>query len=109
MTRSAQDTFLSDQALAAAREAATDPGLVPIAITAANGEQCTWCDCPLGPDSPHNRIGYRCPGCVTRAKNVVSAFAGPGVRYDFPACDRHSSDIVASIAQVVVGARRRSA
>ncbi|UJV41595.1 hypothetical protein [Streptomyces sp. AMCC400023] len=105
MTRTPQDTFLSDQALATAREAATDPGTVPVAITAANGEQCTWCDCPLGPDSPHNQRGYRCPGCPEQAKHVVSTFAGPNLRYDFPACGRHTTDIVASIAQLVGGTR----
>ena len=105
MTRTPQDTFLSDQALAAARDAATDPTLVPVAITAANGEQCTWCDCPLGPDSPHNRRDYRCGGCTHTAKSVVSTFAGPGRRYDFPACERHTADIVAAVAQTVAGAR----
>ena len=101
--RTPQDTFLSDQALATARDAATDPGTIPVAITAANGEQCTWCDCPLGPDSPHNQPDYRCPGCPATAKNVVSTFAGPNLRYDFPACDRHTTDIVMSIAQLVGG------
>ena len=103
--RTPQDTFLSDQTLATARTAAADPGTVPVAITAANGEQCTWCDCPDGPNSPHNQLGYRCPGCPATAKNVVSTFAGPNLRYDFPACDRHTTDIVTSIAQVVRGIR----
>ena len=105
MTRTPQDTFLSDQTLATARDAAADPSLAPVAITAANGEQCTWCDCPIGPNSPHNRRGYRCGGCPATAKNVVSTFAGPLLRYDFPACDRHTTDIVASVAQVVGGHR----
>jgi len=102
MTRSPQDTFLSDQALATARDAAADPSLVPVAITAANGEQCTWCDCPI---ALHKQPGYRCGGCPATAKNVVSTFAGPVLRYDFPACERHTTDIVASVAQVVGGAR----
>ena len=105
MSRTPQDTFLSDQALAAARDAADDPSLVPVAITAANGEQCTWCDCPDGPNSPHNQRGYRCPGCPETAKSVVSTFAGPNIRYDFPACDRHTTDIVASVARTVRGAK----
>ncbi|MFJ4617390.1 hypothetical protein [Streptomyces sp. NPDC088812] len=105
MTRSPQDTFLSDQALAAARDAAADPSLVPVAITAANGEQCTWCDCPVGPDSPHNQRGYKCAGCPDTAKYVVSTFAGPNLRYDFPACERHASDIVAAVTATVRGAR----
>ncbi|MGJ5826028.1 hypothetical protein [Streptomyces ossamyceticus] len=105
MTRTPQDTFLSDQTLATARTAAADPSTVPVAITAANGEQCTWCDCPDGPDSPHNQRGYRCPGCPATAANVVSTFAAPNLRYDFPACDRHTTDIVASIAHLVGGAK----
>ncbi|MFI2431955.1 hypothetical protein [Streptomyces sp. NPDC018693] len=105
MTRTPQDTFLSDQALATARDAATDPDTVPVAVTAANDEQCTWCDCPDGPGSPHNQAGYRCPGCPTTAKYVVSTFAGPNLRYDFPACDRHHADIVAAVARTVAGAR----
>jgi hypothetical protein len=102
--RTPQDTFLSDQALATARDAASDPGTVPVAVTAANGEQCTWCDCPDGPDSPHNQRDYRCGGCLATARYVVSTFAGPGVRFDYPACDRHHTDIVASIVRVVRGA-----
>jgi hypothetical protein len=105
VTRTPSQTFWSDQALATARDAAADPDLVPVAITAANGEQCTWCDCPMGPASPHNQRGYVCGGCPTTAKNVVSTFTGPNLRYDFPACDRHTTDIVASIARVVGGAR----
>jgi hypothetical protein len=105
MARTPQDTFLSDQTLATAREAATDPATVPVAITAANGEQCTWCDCPDGPDSPHNQRGYRCPGCQATAKYVVSTFSGPNLRYDFPACDRHHTDIVAAVARTVRGAK----
>lgn len=96
MTRTPQDTFLSDQALAAARNAASAPGVVPIAITAANGEQCTWCDCPDGPDSPHNNPDYRCSGCPKPATAIVSTFAGPARRYDFPACERHRDDVVAA-------------
>jgi hypothetical protein len=105
VTRTAQDTFLSDQTLAAARDAAADRNTVPVAVTAANGEQCTWCDCPDGPDSPHNQPDYRCPGCTATAKYVVSTFAGPNLRYDFPACDRHTTDIVAAVAHTVRGAR----
>ena len=102
MSRTPQDTFLSDQALAAGRDAAADPSLVPVVITAANGQQCTWCDCPL---DVHRQPGYRCGGCPEQAKNVVSTFTGASLRYDFPACDRHTADITASIALVVQGIR----
>ncbi|MEU7399709.1 hypothetical protein [Streptomyces sp. NPDC044948] len=101
MKRTPRDTFLSDQALAAARDAAADPSLAPIAVTAANGEQCTWCDCPLGPDSPHNNPNYRCGGCPKTAEAVVSAFAGPNRRYDYPACKRHRDDVVASLVTAI--------
>ncbi|WP_010361263.1 hypothetical protein [Streptomyces acidiscabies] len=105
MTRTPQDTFLSDQTLAAARDAAADPGLVPVAVTAANGETCTWCDCPDGPNSPHNQPDYRCGGCPTPAKYIVSTFAGPDIRFDYPACDRHHTGIVAAVAHLAGGAR----
>ncbi|MFG3586584.1 hypothetical protein [Streptomyces sp. NPDC047990] len=102
MIRTPQDTFLSDQTLAAARDVAADPGLVPIAITAANGEQCNWCDCPL---DLHAQPGYVCSGCPLPAEHVVSTFTGPTIRYDFPACDRHTTDIVATVAQIAGGSR----
>lgn len=101
--RTPQDTFLSDQTLAAAREAAADPAVLPIALTAANNQQCSWCDCSDGPDSPHNDRRYRCPGCPADAKYVVSVFTGPTVRYDYPTCERHHPDIVASITALAGG------
>jgi hypothetical protein len=104
MKRTPYDTFLSDQTLAAARDAASDPTLVPVAVTAANGERCTWCDCPDGPNSPHSNKGYRCAGCPTAAKVVVSLHSGPNLRYDFPACERHKVDIVASVVRATQGA-----
>jgi len=107
VTRTPQETFWSDQALAAAQEAALDPGMVPVAVTAADGKKrCTWCDCPDGPDSPHNQPGYRCAGCPARAKDVVSVFAGPTLRYDYPACARHRDEIIASIVQAAAGGPR---
>lgn len=105
MSRSPRDTFLSDQALAAGREAAADPGLAPIVVTAANGEQCSWCDCPDGPDSPHLNPDYRCGGCGSKAVSIVSSFTGPNRRYDYAACERHRDEVVAAL----VNAIRRSA
>lgn len=96
-----QETFLSDQALAYARDIAAAGAAVPIVLDPANGEQCAWCDCPDGPDSPHNQRGYRCPGCGTKADMVVKVFAGPILRYDFPACNRHHADIIAAVAHTV--------
>ena len=105
MIRTPQDTALSDQALAAARDAAADPTLLPVALTAANNQQCSWCDCPDGPDSPHNQRDYRCPGCPADAKYVISTFAGPNLRYDYPACERHHTDILAAIVTLAGGHR----
>lgn len=103
MTRTPRETFLSDQTLATARDLAADPRNVPIAITRAVGGRCTWCDCPDGADSPHNRPGYRCAGCPAPATAVLSAFVGPDHRYDYPACDEHTPDIVTSIARIAGG------
>ncbi|MGW1278042.1 hypothetical protein ACWD4V_13960 [Streptomyces tsukubensis] len=100
MTRTPQETFLSDQTLAAARHAAeATPGLLSVAITPANGEQCTWCDCPTSSDGPHSQPGYRCAGCPDSAKHVVSAYTGPDLRFDYPACRRHSPQIVIDLVE----------
>ncbi|MDT3395469.1 hypothetical protein RKE29_02180 [Streptomyces sp. B1866] len=105
MKRTAYQTFLADQTLAAAAEAAALPGQVPVAITTVDGGRCTWCDCPDGPDSPHNQRGYQCGGCPAPAAVVVSVHTGPELRYDFPACERHQADIVAAVAYTVGGQR----
>jgi hypothetical protein len=105
-TRTPLETFWSDQTLAAPRDAAADPNLLPIAITTADGKtRCTWCDCPDGPDSPHNDPGYRCAGCPTTAQQVVSFYAGPNLRYDYPACDRHYAEIVAQVVRAAAASR----
>jgi hypothetical protein len=101
--RTPQDTFLSDQALAFARDIATDGNTIPIVLDPPNGETCTWCDCPDGPGSPHNRRGYRCPGCPANADAILRVFASPTVRYDFPACDRHQAHVIAAVAQLTSG------
>lgn len=107
MSPTPQETFWSDQTLATAREAALDPGTLPFAITAADGKKrCTWCDCPDGPDSPHNNPGYRCDGCPTLAVHVVSLYATPTLRYDYPACAVHWTEIVAQAAQAAAGGAR---
>lgn len=101
MSPTPQQTFWSDQALATARDVAAAGNTVPIVLDPADGERCTWCDCPDGPDSPHNRRGYKCDGCPAGADYVVRLFAGPDVRYDFPACDRHHTDIIAAVAETI--------
>ncbi len=102
MSPTPQETFWSDQTLAAAQEAAYDPSLLPVAVTAADGKaRCTWCDCPDGPDSPHNNPDYRCAGCPSLAVHVVSVQESPSLRYDYPACEKHWAEIVAQIAGAV--------
>lgn len=101
MTRTPHDTFLSDQALALARDIAATGTVMPVVIDHANGEQCSWCDCPDGPDSPHNVSGYRCSGCPQGAYCVVRTYADAAHSYDYPACERHKDDIVAAIASAV--------
>lgn len=96
--RTPQQTFLSDQALAAAREAAADPDQLAIALTAAEGkQQCSWCDCPI----EAHLNGETCAGCPATAVHVVSVYATQHLRYDYPACERHHADIVAQHARVV--------
>ncbi|WP_031516815.1 hypothetical protein [Streptomyces sp. NRRL F-5123] len=104
--RTPLETFWSDQVLAAARDAAADPSLLPLAITAADGKtRCTWCDCPDGPDSPHNNPAYRCTGCPTTARQVVSFYARPNLRYDYPACEQHYAEIVGQIVRAAAASR----
>lgn len=96
--RTPQETFLSDQALAAAREAAADPTQLVVALTAADGkQQCSWCECPI----EAHLGGGRCAGCPATAVHVVSVFAGQHVRYDYPSCERHHTDVIAQHARVV--------
>jgi hypothetical protein len=104
--RAPQETFWSDQALATARDAARDPGTLPVAVTAADGKtRCTWCACPDEPDSPHNNPGYRCAGCPATAEHVVSVYASPNLRYDYPACGEHYTEVVAQIVGALAGIR----
>ncbi|MFB7289013.1 hypothetical protein [Actinacidiphila glaucinigra] len=83
-TRTPLDVFLSDQALAEAREQAKIPGTLAIAITpAAPGTQCSWCDC----DIALNETEHRCKGCPNPAAVIMHQFRhGSPVRVDVPLC-----------------------
>lgn len=105
-TRTPRQTAFSDQANALARDLAADLSTLPIVLDPPNGEQCTWCDCPDGPNSPHNRSGYRCGGCPAAADHVVRVFSSPNRRVDYPACDRHHVEIIAAIATVAATVRK---
>ncbi|GAA4676624.1 hypothetical protein GCM10023347_33660 [Streptomyces chumphonensis] len=99
-----QETFWSDQTLAAVRDAARDPKLLPVAVVAApDNTRCSWCDCDDSEDSPHNRPGYRCAGCPETAMSVVAVHSGPHRRYDYPACDRHRDDIITTLVRATGG------
>lgn len=102
MTRTPQETFLSDQVLALGRDMAADPRVLTVVVSVADGKSlCTWCDCPDGPDSPHNQSGYRCAGCPDTARHMVSTFAGPNERYDYPACEQHKDRILEALATML--------
>lgn len=99
--RTPYDTFLSDQALAYAREQAETPGTLAVVLDYATpGQQCTWCDCPDGLNSPHNDTRFRCSGCPSHAYYVVHAVAGTR-QSDIPMCKAHHSDFVAMLAPLI--------
>lgn len=90
MTRTAQQTALSDQALAVAREEARS-GVLAVAVTVADGGQCSWCDCNVLADEDD----HRCAGCPRAAVFVMHQFRpGGGVRNDLPLCAEHRDDAV---------------
>lgn len=99
MTLTPQQTFWSDQALAAAREEVKDGRTFAIVNDFANGEQCSWCDCPL----EAHYADYQCGGCPNSAASVLRTFNGSQVRRDIPVCAGHHADAVATIALVITG------
>lgn len=95
MTRTASQTFWSDQALAAARDTAADGRTVAIVNDFPDGEQCSWCDCTLA-----DYQGHHCGGCPKPAASVLRVLDGSPVRRDIPVCDGHRNDAVVLIYQV---------
>lgn len=104
MTRTAQETFWSDQALATARDVAADGRTIAIVNDFPNGEQCSWCDCPdeqvLGDIKAHH-----CDGCHKPAGSILRVHDGTRLRRDIPVCDGHRDDAVVFAYRMLGGAR----
>lgn len=103
--RTPQDTFLSDQALAAARDQASDGRTLAVVLDyATDGQQCSWCDCPDDPSSPHYQDSYRCDGCPADAYYVASMFNSTVGRRDIPLCRGHLGAFKAHVVHTLTGA-----
>ncbi|MFG2855671.1 hypothetical protein ACGFZ9_34225 [Streptomyces mirabilis] len=100
MTRTPNQTFWSDQALAAARETAADGRTIAIVNDFPNGEQCSWCDCTLA-----DFKGHRCSGCPDPAGSVLRVYDGSPARRDIPVCDGHREDAIVFAYRALGGAR----
>lgn len=107
MTRTAQQTFWSDQALAQAREVSADGSTIAIVNDFPDGEPCSWCDC-----SDEKAIadpeGHDCPTCPAPAASILRVHDGSPVRRDIPVCEGHRDEAVVFVYRVA-GVRRRSA
>jgi hypothetical protein len=89
-----------DQALAEAVARVCRGEFVVWVDRCAPGTQCCWCDCPLGPDSPHNRRGYVCPYlCHAKASYVAITLGAPQPGL-FPLCERHLGGYDADLKQI---------
>ncbi|MGP4048751.1 hypothetical protein [Streptomyces sp. 2A115] len=100
MTRTAQQTFWSDQALATAREAAADGRTIAVVNDFADGEQCSWCDCSddqvLG-----DTDGHHCAGCAQPAGSVLRVHDGTRLRRDLPVCTGHRDEAVVFVYRML--------
>lgn len=97
-TRTPQETFLSDQALAHAREQAKIPGTLSVVLDYATSGQCSWCDCDVfaGDDS------HQCGGCPNDAAYVMHQYRhGSDVRNDIPLCTSHKDDAIRFVMAIV--------
>jgi len=67
-----------DQALAAARAKAAEPGQVAIVEDdAPDGTRCSMCDCPPVNSDPASHDDANCPGCPDPAAVTIIVFATP--------------------------------
>ena len=104
MTRTPQQTFWSDQALAVARETAADGRTLAVVNDFPNGEQCSWCSCS-DEETLADLKGHRCAGCTNPAGSVLRVHDGSQVRRDIPVCEGHRDDAVVFIWRWVGGHR----
>ncbi|WP_327703606.1 hypothetical protein OG530_19140 [Streptomyces decoyicus] len=74
MSRRPQDTFLSDQGLAAARDMAADGKTVVIFADTPDGQQCSWCDCP---DFEPVDQAHQCEPCPNAADAFIALVLRP--------------------------------
>lgn len=100
--RTPQETFLSDQALAHARDLAQTPGTAVVVLDYATDGQCTWCDCPDSIDSLHAIPGYRCDGCEADAYYLATLVTRGGRRI-IPLCKGHFGEFKAMVNAMASG------
>ncbi|MGQ4514251.1 hypothetical protein [Streptomyces sp. DW26H14] len=82
MTRSPYLTFLTDQALAAARDRAVRDQKSYVVIADATGGRCEWCTCDVTQDD----TDHPCTGCPRPAELVMHQLTPGGARTDVPLC-----------------------
>lgn len=90
MTRTAYETFMSDQVSAAARDLASR-GTPTVVIEPYSGEPCTWCGCDLLADMLTDDCDNR---CTESAELVMSIHHVDGKRDEFPLCHGHKPDAI---------------
>jgi hypothetical protein len=93
VSRTPQQTFWSDQALARARDEAADGRTITIVHDYANGEQCSWCSC-TDEDTLADLKGHRCDGCPEPAETVMRVHTRMPVRRDIPICAGHRDEAI---------------
>ena len=76
-----------DQRRAEARERARAGQTVIVTDYANDGQQCSWCDCPVS--ARHAQPGYVCDGCPEPAAYVMTLGYGTDDASRYPVCERH--------------------
>lgn len=96
MTRTPLDTFLSDQALAHARDLAAS-GTPTVVILPLDGGACDWCDCTT---ESHAQFCAGCPNDAAMVMHIYSAATGKRER-DVQLCPGHKDDAMRVITAVI--------
>ena len=81
-----------DQLVAEAKTRLRSGEIVTWVDHAGPGKQCSWCDCPLTADSPHNRRGYVCPYLCHAGAAYVAVMLSAPRPVSIPLCERHLGD-----------------